>query len=175
MLRGRQREAAEAEVRAAYGNYFPQVSHSYRYDWGWMRPRAWESQAEGTRMRGDGAQGYSVGVVVTLPVFDGFMRENALKTARSKLDRAVQAEGLARQQCARGVSGRAGHVAAGDRPEPVTRRTLKRRRTVLDGAAACALRSVRPDCGARSPSGHGTWCGLVQGIERIRYVRWQSR
>jgi hypothetical protein len=51
-------------VRAAYGNYFPQVSLSYMYDWGWMRTRAWESQAEGTRMRGDGAQGYSVSVAV---------------------------------------------------------------------------------------------------------------
>lgn len=100
----KQREAAEAEVRAAYGNYFPQVSLSYMYDWGWMRNRAWESQAEGTRMRGDGSEGYSVGVVVTLPVFDGFMRENALKTAKSKLDRAVQAEGLARQQIAKDVN-----------------------------------------------------------------------
>ena len=100
----KQREAAAAEVRAAYGNYFPQVSMSYMYDWGWTRNRAWESQAEGTRMRGDGAEGYSVGVVVTLPVFDGFLRENALQTARSKLDRAVQAEGLARQQIAREVN-----------------------------------------------------------------------
>lgn len=101
---GKQREAAEAEVRALYGNYFPQVSLSYMYDWGWARNRAWESQAEGTRMRGDGSEGYSVGVVVTLPVFDGFMRENALKTAQSKLDRAVQAEGLARQQIAKDVN-----------------------------------------------------------------------
>ena len=44
------------------------------------------------------ANGYSLGVVVTLPLFDGFMRENAVKTAKAKLDRAVQAEGLARQQ-----------------------------------------------------------------------------
>ena len=100
----KQREAAAAEVRAAYGSYFPQVSLSYMYDWGWMRNRAWESQAEGARMRGDGSEGYSVGVVVTLPVFDGFMRENALKTAKSKLDRATQAEGLARQQIAKDVN-----------------------------------------------------------------------
>ena len=100
----KQREAAAAEVRAAYGNYFPQVSLSYMYDWGWMRNRAWESQAEGTRMRGDSAEGYSVGVVVTLPVFDGFMRENAVKTAKAKLDRAAQAEGLARQQIAKDVN-----------------------------------------------------------------------
>jgi outer membrane protein TolC len=100
----KQREAAEAEVRAAYGNYFPQVSLSYMYDWGWMKNRAWESQAESMRMRGDGSEGYSVGVVVSLPVFDGFVRENALKTAKSKADRATHAEGLARQQAARDVT-----------------------------------------------------------------------
>ncbi|HEU5321615.1 MAG TPA: TolC family protein, partial [Methylomirabilota bacterium] len=100
----RQREAAEAEVRAAYGSYFPQVSLSYMYDWGWMRNRAWESQAEGLRMRGEGAEGYSVGVVVTLPVFDGFARENAVKTATARLERARQAEGLVRQQIARAVN-----------------------------------------------------------------------
>jgi outer membrane protein len=100
----KQREAAAADVRAAYGNYFPQVSLSYMYDWGWMRNRAWESQADGLRMRGDGSEGYSAGVVVTLPVFDGFMRENALKTAKSRLDRAVQAEGLVRQQIAKDVN-----------------------------------------------------------------------
>ena len=100
----KQREAAEAEVRAAYGSYFPQVSLSYMYDWGWMKNRAWESQADGMRMRGDGSEGYSVGVVLTLPIFDGFMRENALKTAKSKAERATQAEGLARQLVARDVT-----------------------------------------------------------------------
>ncbi len=99
----KQREATEAEVRAAYGNYFPQVSLSYMYDWAVMRNRAWESQAEGLRMRADGSEGYSVGVVVTLPVFDGFLREHALNTARAKLERARQVEGLARQQVAKEV------------------------------------------------------------------------
>jgi outer membrane protein TolC len=121
---GKQREAAEAEVRAAYGNYFPQVSLSYMYDWGWMRNRAWESQAEGTRMRGDGSEGYSVGVVVTLPVFDGFMRENALKTARSKLDRAVQAEGLARQQIAKDVNQAALILTAAEKSVEASQRGL---------------------------------------------------
>ncbi len=100
----KQREAAEAEVRAAYGTYWPQLSLSYMYDWGWMKNRAWESQAEAMRMRGDGSEGYSVGVVLTLPIFDGFMRENALKTAKAKADRATQGEGLARQQAARDVT-----------------------------------------------------------------------
>jgi outer membrane protein TolC len=39
-----------------------------------------------------------VGVVVTLPIFDGLMRENQVKTARSKLERAVQQERIVRQQ-----------------------------------------------------------------------------
>jgi outer membrane protein len=100
----KQREAAEADVRAAYGNYWPQLSLSYMYDWGWMKNRAWESQADGMRMRGDGSEGYSVGVVLTLPLFDGFMRENALKTAKAKADRATQVEALARQQVNRDVT-----------------------------------------------------------------------
>ena len=91
----KQREAANAEVRAAYGNYFPQVALSYMYDGQWSKNR---SEASTT------ANGYSVGVVVTLPLFDGFARENALKTAKAKLDRAEQAEGLARQQVAKDVN-----------------------------------------------------------------------
>ncbi len=89
----RQREAAEAEVRAAYGNYFPQVSVSYMYDWAVMRDRG----PEGERTR-DSPEGYSVGVVVTLPIFDGLMRENQVRTAKAKVDRAVQQERIVRQQ-----------------------------------------------------------------------------
>ena len=101
----KQREAAEAEVRAAYGNYFPQVSLSYMYDWLWTKnqndPRS--------------SDGYSVGVVVTLPLFDGLMRENALKTAKSKLERAIQAEGLVRQQIAKDVNQAALMLTAADK------------------------------------------------------------
>jgi outer membrane protein TolC len=79
-------------VRAAYGNYFPQVSVGYMYDWARMQSRNEPSNS---------SQGYSVGVVVTLPLFDGFLRENVLNTARAKLDRAIQAEGLVRQQIAK--------------------------------------------------------------------------
>src|SRR5262249_37294374 len=85
----KQREAAESDVRAAYGNYFPQVSLSYMYDGQWSKNRNESSMSD---------NGYSVGVVVTLPLFDGFQRENAVKTAKAKLDRALQAQGLARQQ-----------------------------------------------------------------------------
>ena len=120
----KQREAAAAEVRAAYGNYFPQVSLSYMYDWGWTKSRAWESQAANQQMRGDGTEGYSAGVVITLPVFDGFMRENALKTAKSKLDRAVQAEGLARQQIAKDVNQAALMLTAAEKSVEASRKGL---------------------------------------------------
>jgi outer membrane protein len=90
----KQREAAQADVRAAYGSYFPQVSLSYMYDGQWAKNRNESSMS---------ADGYSVGVVVTLPLFDGFQRENAVKTAKAKLDRATHAEGLARQQIAKDV------------------------------------------------------------------------
>jgi outer membrane protein TolC len=121
----KQREAAEAEVRAAYGNYFPQVSVGYMYDWGWMKNRAWESQAEGMRMRADSAEGYSVGVVVTLPIFDGFMRENALNTAKAKLDRAAQAEGLVRQQIAKEVNQAALMLGAAEKGVEASRKGLE--------------------------------------------------
>lgn len=122
---GKQREAAEAEVRAAYGSYFPQVSLSYMYDWAWSRNRAWESQADAMRMRGDNAEGYSVGVVVTLPVFDGLLRENALNTARVKRDRAVQAEALVRQQIARDVNQAALMLAAAEKGVEASRKGLE--------------------------------------------------
>jgi outer membrane protein len=102
----KQREATEAEVRAAYGNYFPQVSLGYMYDWLWGKNRNEPKSSD---------DGYSVGVVVTLPLFDGFLRENALKTAKSKLERAVQAEGLVRQQIAKDVNQAALMLAAADK------------------------------------------------------------
>ncbi len=121
----KQREAAEAEVRAAYGNYFPQVSLSYMYDWAWMKNRAWESQEERMRMRGDNTEGYSVGLVVTLPLFDGLMRENALNTAKAKQERAVQAEGLVRQQIAREVNQAALMLAAAEKGIEASRKGLE--------------------------------------------------
>ena len=121
----KQREAAEAEVRAAYGNYFPQVSVGYMYDWALMRNRAWESQADNMRMRTDSAKGYSVGVVVTLPIFDGFMRENALNTAKAKLDRAAQAEGLVRQQIAKEVNQAALMLTAAEKGVEASRKGLE--------------------------------------------------
>jgi outer membrane protein TolC len=111
----KQREASEAEVRAAYGNYFPQVSLGYMYDWLWGKNRNEPKSSD---------DGYSVGVVVTLPLFDGFLRENALKTAKSKLERAVQAEGLVRQQIAKDVNQAALMLAAADKGVAASRTGL---------------------------------------------------
>jgi outer membrane protein TolC len=121
----KQREAAAAEVRAAYGNYFPQVSVGYMYDWAWMKNRAWESQEEGLRSRATTSEGYSVGVVVTLPIFDGFMRENALKTAKAKLDKAVQSEGLVRQQIAKDVNQAVLMLTAAEKSVEASRKGLE--------------------------------------------------
>jgi outer membrane protein TolC len=120
-----QREAAAAEVKAAYANYFPQVSLSYMYDRAWTKNRAWESQAENMRSRADTSEGYSVGVVVTLPLFDGFMRENALSTAKAKLDRAGYAEELVRQQIARDVHHAAVMFAAAEKGVEASRKGLE--------------------------------------------------
>jgi outer membrane protein len=104
----KQREAAEAEVRAAKGRYLPQLSASYMYDWAWMKNRSRDAMA-------DGSEGYSVGLVLTLPIFDGFMRENAISTARARVDRAARAEALARQQIAKDLQSAALMVDAARR------------------------------------------------------------
>jgi outer membrane protein TolC len=111
----KQREAAVADVRAAYGNYFPQVAVSYMFDGQWSKN--WNESSTT-------ANGYSVGVVVTLPLFDGFLRENALNTAKARLDRASQAEGLARQQIAKDVNQAALTLAAAERSVEASRKGL---------------------------------------------------
>jgi outer membrane protein TolC len=104
----KQREAAEADVRAAQGRYLPQLSASYMYDWAWMKNRGRDAMA-------DGSEGYSVGLVLTLPIFDGFMRENAINTARARVDRAAQAQALAQQQIAKELQSAALMVEAAQR------------------------------------------------------------
>ena len=91
----KQREAMVAEVRAAYSNYFPQISGAFMNDWVWMRN---QGEARTTD------NGYSVGLVVTLPIFDGFMRENGVNTAKAKLEKVAQVEALVRQQVAKEVN-----------------------------------------------------------------------
>jgi outer membrane protein len=113
---GKQRQAAEADVRAAYGNYFPQVGVAGMYDWVRMKTGGGPTESD---------QGYSVGLVVTLPIFDGFMRENAVRTAKAKLDRATQADGLARQQVAKEVSQAALMLVAAEKSVEASRKGLE--------------------------------------------------
>jgi outer membrane protein TolC len=88
-------QAAGAEVRAALGRYLPEVSATWMYDWQRTRNRNEPFEKP---------EGYSAGLVITIPLFDGFMRENAVGTARAKRDKAAEQETLARQQVAKEVN-----------------------------------------------------------------------
>jgi outer membrane protein len=102
----KERQAAESDLRAAYGNYFPQVSAAFMQDWLSARTRNEQSMSE---------NGYSVGVVVTLPLFDGFMRENQVNTAKAKQDRATDSEALVRQRITKDVSNTALMLTAAEK------------------------------------------------------------
>lgn len=102
----KERQAAESEVRAAYGNYFPQLSAAFMQDWLWSRNRNETGMTE---------QGYSVGLVLTLPIFDGFMRENQVNTAKAKRDKAEDSEALARQRITKDVNNAALMLTAAEK------------------------------------------------------------
>jgi outer membrane protein TolC len=71
------------------------------------------------------ADGYSVGLVVTLPLFDGFQRENGVNTAKARLDRATQSEGLVRQQIAKEVNQAALMLTAAEKSVEASRTGLE--------------------------------------------------
>lgn len=112
----KQVEAAEAEVRAALGRYLPEVSAAWMYDWQRFHDRG------GPAMK---PEGYSAGLVLTIPLFDGFMRENAVGTARARRDKAREQEVLARQQVAKEVNEAALMLAAAERIVEASRRGLE--------------------------------------------------
>jgi outer membrane protein len=89
-------EAAHSEVRSAYGRYLPELSATWMYDWQWARNRGDEMTEQ--------MNGYSAGLVLTIPLFDGFMRENAIGTARAREEQAKEQAILARQQIAKVVN-----------------------------------------------------------------------
>jgi outer membrane protein TolC len=89
-------EAAQSEVRSAYGRYLPEVSATWMYDWQWARNRGDETTEQ--------MNGYSAGLVLTIPLFDGFMRESAIGTARAREEQAKEQVMLARQQIAKAVN-----------------------------------------------------------------------
>jgi len=88
-------EAAQSDVRSAYGRYLPELSATWMYDWQRMRNRGEMTETP---------EGYSAGLVLTIPLFDGFMRENAIRTARARQDQAKEQTVLARQQIAKAVN-----------------------------------------------------------------------
>ena len=78
-------EAAQSDVRAAYGRYLPDLSATWMYDWQRMSNRGEMTETP---------DGYSAGLVLTIPLFDGFMRENAIRTARARQDQAKEQAAL---------------------------------------------------------------------------------
>ena len=89
-------EAAQSEVRSAYGRYLPELSATWMYDWQWMQNRGDEMTEQ--------MNGYSAGLVLTIPLFDGFMREHAIGTARAREEQAREQAIVARQQIAKAVN-----------------------------------------------------------------------
>ena len=86
------------------------------YDWQWMRNRGDEMTE---RM-----DGYSAGLVLTIPLFDGFMRENAIGTARAREDQANEQAMLARQQIAKAVNQAALMLQAAEQNVEASRKGL---------------------------------------------------
>jgi len=111
----RQAEAAEAEVRAALARYLPELALTGMYDWQRIQDRG-ESTTR--------PEGYSAGVVLTIPLFDGFMRENAVATARAKRDKAHELEVQARQQVAKDVHQATLMLAAAEKNVEASRKGL---------------------------------------------------
>ncbi len=112
----KQADAAEAEIRAALGRYLPEVSATLMYDWQRFHNRGDQIMKP---------EGYSAGLVMTIPIFDGFMRENAIVTARAKRDKAQEQLVLARQQVAKEVSQAALMVAAAEKNVEASRKGLE--------------------------------------------------
>jgi len=109
-------DAAEAEVRAAWGRYLPELSATWMYDWQRIRNRDEPFSKP---------EGYSAGLVLTIPLFDGFMRENAIGTARAKQDKAIEQETLARQQVAKEVNQAALMLQAAEKNVEASRKGLQ--------------------------------------------------
>jgi outer membrane protein TolC len=109
-------EAAQSDVRAAYGRYLPDLSATWMYDWQRMRNRGDEMT--------ETPEGYSAGLVLTIPLFDGFMRENAIRTARARQDQAKEQAVLARQQIAKAANQAALMLQAAEQNVEASRKGL---------------------------------------------------
>ena len=112
----RQSEAFDSDVRVSVGRYLPDVFATGMYDWASMH-----NEGEPT----EHPEGYSVGLVITLPLFDGFMRESAIGTARAKWDQAREREMLARQQVVKEVNQAALMILAAEKNVEASRKGLE--------------------------------------------------
>jgi outer membrane protein TolC len=112
----KQVEASESEVRASVGRYLPEISATWMYDWARMRNRGESTEKP---------EGYSAGLVMTIPIFDGFMRENAIGTARAKRDKAHEEEMQARQQVAKDVNQAALMLATAEKNVEASKKGLE--------------------------------------------------
>ncbi len=112
----KQVDASESEVRASYGRYLPEISATWMYDWAKMHN--WDGPTERP-------QGQSVGLVMTIPLFDGFMRENAVGTARAKQEKAREQLVLVRQQVAKEVNQAALMLATAEKNVEASRSGLE--------------------------------------------------
>jgi outer membrane protein TolC len=108
-------DAAKSEVRSAYGRYLPEVSATWMYDWQRMRNRGEMTETP---------EGYSAGLVLTIPLFDGFMRESAIGTARAREDQAKEQAVLVRQQIAKAVNQAALTLQAAEKNVEASRKGL---------------------------------------------------
>ena len=109
-------EAAESEVRAAYGRYLPEVSATWMYDW----QKMWNHNESSSY-----PSGYSAGLVMTIPLFDGFMREGAIGTAKAKRDKAGELEMQARQQVTKEVNQAALMLATAEKNVEASKKGLE--------------------------------------------------
>jgi outer membrane protein TolC len=112
----RQSEAFDSDVRVSRGRYLPDVSATWMYDWASMH-----NEGEPT----EHPEGYSAGLVITLPLFDGFMRESAIGTARAKWDQAREREMLARQLVVKEVNQAALMISAAEKNVEASRKGLE--------------------------------------------------
>ncbi|HWT80876.1 MAG TPA: TolC family protein, partial [Candidatus Methylomirabilis sp.] len=99
----------------ALGRYLPDLSVTWMYDWQRLQNRGEPP---------DRLNGYSAGLVLTVPLFDGFMRESAIGTARAKRDKAQELLTQARQQVSKDVNQAALMLGAAEQNVDASRKGL---------------------------------------------------
>jgi len=78
--------ACQAEVRKAHADFYPKISLAGGAGWSKLDLNAYDSSYVG-----NSKPTYGIGVAIELPIFDGFLRINKLRIARSEL-RAAESE-----------------------------------------------------------------------------------